>query len=90
MNMSTMSPITGSRPFTIGIADVLGLDEVNAEPTWRMASRGRLGGIHCLIVGRTLRAAKMSFVDYLRQGCRHRDIVGISRANQSSTAKKSL
>ena len=26
-------------------------------------------------------------VDYLPQGCRHRDIVGLSRANESSTAK---
>jgi hypothetical protein len=29
----------------------------------------------------------MSHVDYLPQGCRHPDIVGLSRANESSTAK---
>jgi hypothetical protein len=52
MNMSTMLPITGSPPFSIG--DVLGIDEVMPEPTGRLASRGRLGGIHCLTGGRTL------------------------------------
>jgi hypothetical protein len=57
------------------------------EPTWRLASRRRLSGIHCLTGGRTLGAVKMAHFDYLPQGCRHRDIVGVSRPTNRALPK---
>jgi len=61
MNMSTISPITGSRPFFYRYRrDVLGIDEVNARSDMEFGIQRRVGGIHCLTGGRTLGAVKMS------------------------------